>query len=116
MRTKSQNGKRSRRKGHQFEREVAIALRVVYPNARRHLEYQDAEANGVDLVETGPYRIQCKRFKSYAPISAIREVTADPLFGEIPVLVTAGDNEPPIAALPLEDFIRLLRASREARF
>lgn len=107
-RTKSQNARRSRTKGHQFERDVAIALRSVYPDARRHLEYQDQEANGVDLVATGPYRIQCKKYRKYAPIGAIREVTADELMGEVPVLVTAGDSERPVAVVPLEEFIRLI--------
>lgn len=101
-------GRRARSKGHGFEREVAIALRAIYPKARRHLEYQDVEANGVDLVETGPFRIQCKRLKEYAPLSRLDEIEFDDLLGEIPVLVTAADNKPALAALPLVDLIRLI--------
>lgn len=107
-RSKSANARRSRRKGHQFEREVAIALRDVFPYARRHLEYQDAEANGVDLVNTGFYRIQCKRGAKYASFSAIKEIEADELFGEIPVLVTQGDHEQIMVALPFHEFYRLI--------
>lgn len=109
FRPKSQ-GSRARKKGHQFERDVAIALRAVYPKARRHLEYQDAEANGVDLVETGPFKIQCKKYKTYAPLSAIKEVNCERELGDIPVLVTAGDGEEPLAALPFGDFLTLIRA------
>ncbi len=101
-------GKLSRTKGHSFEREIAIALRRIFPDCRRHLEYQDAEANGVDLVNTGAYKIQCKRGKKYCSFSAIKEITADELLGEIPVLVTKGDNERVLVALPIEEFIRLL--------
>lgn len=102
-------GKLSRTKGHSFERWTAIALRVVYPSCRRHLEYQDAEANGIDLVNTGPYKVQCKRGKKYASLSVIKEVQADEMMGEVPVLVTKGDNERVLAVLPFEEFIDLLR-------
>jgi hypothetical protein len=103
-------GRRARQKGHQFEREVAILLREVFPKARRHLEYQDVEANGVDLVETGPFKIQCKKLKEYAPLNRIEEVQCDRLFGEVPVLITAGDGKEPLAALPLSDFIILAKS------
>lgn len=103
-------GRRARSKGHSFEREVAKLLRPLFPEARRHLEYQDAEANGVDLVNTGPFRFQCKKLKKYAPITTIGEIQCDPLSGEIPVLVTAGDGQPPMAVLPFDDFLRLARA------
>lgn len=101
-------GKLSRRKGHSFEREIAIALRVVFPEARRHLEYQDAEANGVDLVQTGHYRFQLKRGRKPAALSAIKEVTADEEFGEIPVLITQGDHERILAVVPFEHFLHLV--------
>lgn len=107
-RSKSQNGRRSRRKGHQFEREIAIALRPVFPAARRHLEYQDAEANGVDLVETGNFRFQCKKLKQYAPVTAINEIICDRMLGDVPVLVTQGDSLPPIAVLHFDDFLTIL--------
>lgn len=110
--TPKSSGRRARAKGHGFERETAIALRVVFPDARRHLEYQDAEANGVDLAHTGAFRIQCKRGKQYAPITAIEEVEFEPLFGEIPVLVTKGDEKEAMAVIPFREFINLLRNLR----
>lgn len=102
-------GRRARQKGHGFEREVAVALREVFPEARRHLEYQDSQANGVDLAETGKYRIQCKRMQQYAPLSKIEEVEYDPDFGDVPVLVTAADGKAWLAALPFQEFVRLLK-------
>jgi hypothetical protein len=109
-RSKSQNARRSRRKGHQFERDVAIALRLVFPEARRHLEYQDAESGkGIDLVETGYYRFQCKKLADYAPINRIREVQCDEELGEVPVLVTAADGKEPMAVLPFTHLLRLIR-------
>lgn len=108
-------GRRARTKGHSFEREIAIQLRDIFPKARRHLEYQDAEANGVDLVETGRFRIQCKRLKKYASLTMIEEIQSDELSGEVPVLVTQGDGKPVLVALPLADFLCLLRDSRSKK-
>lgn len=100
---------RSRRKGHQFERECAILFRDIFPGARRHLEYQDSQANGVDLAETGDLRIQCKKLKTYASINTIHEVQCEPALGEIPILVTAGDGLPAMAVLSFSDLINLLK-------
>jgi len=103
------NGRKSRTKGHGFERWCAIQMRDIFPKARRHLEYQDGQCFGVDLAETGPYKFQCKRFRDYAPINAIMEVQCEPELGDVPVLVTQGDHKPAMAVLPFEDFIRLVK-------
>jgi hypothetical protein len=100
-------GASSRRKGHQFERQVAIDLRPVFPEARRHLEYQDAEANGIDLVNTGPFKFQCKKLKKYASISMLSEVQCDRSC-EVPILVTAGDGLEPVAVIPWTAFLTLI--------
>lgn len=102
-------GRMARRKGHAFEREISIALRVVFSEARRHLEFQKEEAYGVDILNTGQYRIQCKRGRKWASLSAIKEVQADEEMGEVPVLITKGDHERTLVALPLEEFLRLLQ-------
>lgn len=109
-------GRRARTKGHSFEREVAIALRHIFPEARRHLEYQDQEANGIDLVNTGSFKIQCKKLKTYAPVNTIEEVQADRLLGDVPVLVTAADNARPMAVLDFEDFIKLVESAKRSDF
>lgn len=102
------SGKRSRTKGHSFERSVAIALRRIFPDAKRHLEYQCDEALGIDIDNTGPYRIQCKRGKRYSSLSAIKEPVIDPIEPGIPVLITKADNQEALVALPLEHFLELL--------
>jgi len=102
-------GRRARTKGHSFERAVAQAFRCVYPNARRHLEYQDEECTGVDLAHVGPFRVQCKKLKGYAPISCIEEAEHDRDFGEIPLLVTAADGKEAMAVLPLDALLTLLK-------
>ncbi len=104
-------GKLSRTKGHSFERFIAQMLRCVFKDCRRHLEYHERDANGVDLLHTGHYRIQCKRLAKYANLKAIKEVTADEMFGEVPVLITQGDRERVLVVIPIEEFVRLLKSS-----
>lgn len=105
----SRSGKYSRRKGLGFEREFARMLRPWFPKARRQLEFQKECALGVDLCETGHYRFQCKKLKDYAPVNTIKEIQCDrDLSGEVPVLITAGDNKPAMAIMYMEDFLALL--------
>jgi hypothetical protein len=108
-------GKHSRNKGLAFERAIAIALRPIFPKARRHLEnHEDDAANGADLIFTGHYRIQCKRLRRPAPLSLIKEVKANELCGEVPILVTQGDHERILVAMPFEEFLRLLKKLKES--
>lgn len=104
------SGRASRDKGRRFEQEVAIRFRDVYPRARRLLENHAEDAQGVDLLHTGPFKVQCKALGNYAPLARIQEVQCDRALGDIPVLVTKGDNLEPLAALPLSDFLRLVEA------
>lgn len=104
-------GKMQRRKGHSFERWVANELKKVFPEARRHLEYQAPEALGVDLDNTGDFRIQCKRGRKYAALSALDEVQIDPIEGGIPVLVTRADDKIALVAMPFAAFVKLLKKS-----
>ena len=94
-----------RRKGHNFERFIANKLKPIFPNAERQLEYQESE--GVDLKNTGKFRIQCKCQKKYVSISNIKEIQSKDGYH---CLITQGKgiNYPPVAVLYLDDFIELL--------
>lgn len=99
----------SRNKGLNFERETAIALRCVFPDARRLLENHADDARGVDILHTGRFKFQCKRGRKYASFTALKEIQCDQALGEVPVLVTRGDNAPCLVALPWDDFLDLLK-------
>lgn len=106
-----------RKKGHDFERWTVLQIISICPAAKRHLEYQKGEANGVDLDNTGPFLIQCKRGRKYASLSAIEEIkipAGKKFKGRdfIPVLVTRGDDKPALACLPFKDFLELARKSK----
>lgn len=102
------SGKRSRTKGHSFEREIAKFFQTIgYLEAKRHLEYQSEEVVGVDLDNTGPYKVQCKRNKGYAPINKIFEI--QDMKDCIPLLITKADNKPAMVVMPLSDFAVLAK-------
>lgn len=103
-------GAMQRRKGHAFERWVGKKFRAIFPDARRHLEFQKEEAaKGIDLVHLGRYRVQCKRLRKYASISAIFQVKLCPIEGGCPVLVTKGDRLEAMAVLPFQELLYLIK-------
>lgn len=102
-------GKLSRTKGLGFERWVAKKFRRLYPDAGRKLEYQTRHADGVDLENTGEFKVQCKRGRRYASLSKLKEVQLCPIDGGTPLLVTKGDDQDPVVALYFSDFMRLVK-------
>lgn len=105
-------GASSRRKGHQFERDIAIMLRDIFPGARRQLEYHEDDCKGVDILGTGHFKFQCKKTKNYVSVNTIKEIQFDPTF-EVPILVTAADRKESMAILPLCDLLNLIRMSQK---
>jgi hypothetical protein len=92
-------GKTSRRKGHNFEREIAKLLRQYYPNAKRQLEYQ--EGVGFDIAETGDLSIQCKVGKSFKIEKALKEAVRP---SKIPLAITKKDREDIVVSMYWKDF------------
>ena len=98
-----------RAKGHTFERYIGACMRLIgYSKAHRQLEFQINNAKGIDLAETGHYKIQCKKTKKYVPMNTINEVKYEP--GETPILIAAGDGEPPLVTMHLADWLYLVGA------
>lgn len=99
--------KGARAKGLQFEREIAQLLGHIFPEAERQLESQASSCNGIDLQGTDIIAIQCKNHAGYCSVSTIKEIhLKDP--SHIPVLVTKGIRQAPMAVLPFEKFVTLL--------
>lgn len=108
MKKKKLSGKGCRQKGHAFERWTANEFKKIYPEAKRHLEYQVSEAKGIDVSGTGIYRVQCKRGKKYSSLKAIEEIQVCPIEGGVPILITKGDGKEPLACLPFSHLLRLI--------
>ena len=93
------NGKTARRKGHNFEREVANLLKIYFPDAKRQLEYQ--EGLGYDIQNTGDLSIQCKVGKSFRIEKALKEAIQPK---KVAVAVTKKDREYIIVSMYWKDF------------
>lgn len=58
-------GAYQRRKGHRFELRVISLLKHIFPKAvSARAESRNADARGIDIVNTGDLAIQCKSYSS----------------------------------------------------
>ena len=99
------SGTYSRNKGHNFERFIAKTFREHYPESCRNYENLPNAELGHDVI-AGPYLIQCKRGKGYAPLNKIFEVSSNK---GIPVLISKADNKPEMVCLNLEAFMEMVK-------
>jgi len=97
-----------RTKGLSFERDTANKLKHLFPEVRRQLEFQIQDAKGIDLQNTGDFKIQCKKYAGYVSISTINEVRCNEEAGEMPILVTAGTNLEAMVVMKFEQWVELL--------
>lgn len=95
------------KKGKQFERDLAINIRHIFPEAERMMEYQASSVIGVDLQGTDVFRFQCKNHANYSSIKAIGEIKLQHE-SEIPCLVTKGIRMEAMAVMPLRKLVTLL--------
>jgi len=106
-------GKSSRTKGHDFERFVARALQVCFPDAvvSRGLQYKDATACD---VEGTVFRIECKAQKQFNyqdVINAIEQAETDgELHGDdrFPIAITKKDRMPILFHGKLEHLVGII--------
>ena len=66
-----------------------------------------ATDDGIDLVDTDPFSIQCKSYAKYHSVSKTEEIT--PEEGKIPLLLMKADHKPVMAVLPWEELKKLIR-------
>jgi hypothetical protein len=97
--------KAQRDKGKRGELEAAKLLQRVYPDACRKVANDINHENGVDLDNTGALRVQVKRHKRPASVSALFEIR-DP--EGIHVLLTRGDNGEWLAVMKARDLLDII--------
>lgn len=99
----------ARRKGHQFERELANEFKALgWPDAQRNLEYQLSNSiGGIDLLNTYPFLVQAKCRKDYVPVNTINEVKERA--GQYALLITKGKNKEPMAVMRWNDLKELIQ-------
>lgn len=99
-----------RRKGHNFEREMARHFRGIFGDdrVRRGLQYRDG-AECADVI-TPFLWVECKRGKQTNPRAALAQaVEASVGQGYYPVAVCKDDWAEPFVVMQLEDFSDLVR-------
>lgn len=99
--------KHARAKGHDFERWIANELGHIFPEAKRQLEYQTDERKGTDIANTDVLKFQAKNKQNYVSVTTIEEIKIKN-DNEIPVLVTKGNRQEPMAVLPFRKLVTLL--------
>jgi len=97
--------KKSRTKGHGFERKTANTLKDIWPTAERGLQYRDG-INCAD-VEGTPFYVECKRYASALPHSVDNLIDEAVNKQDRPViLIHKLDRRPAVVSMRLDDFIK----------
>ena len=94
----------SRRKGKDAENELARALRLIFPAARRNLD-QCRESSGRDIDGTPGLCLQLKAGKAPSWRKALDEASTSAHAGEIALGITREDRGGFIVHLRLGDFL-----------
>ena len=103
-------GKRSRDKGHNYERELARELRDRFPAldiSRGLKQSRGGGAEEPDVVFPGLH-IEAKRQKRPNIRAALEQAIEDATAGVLPVAITRADRDGAVASMRLEDWIELL--------
>lgn len=108
------SGSTSRRKGHQFERDVAARWRDMgFDATTSRYTSRATDDAGVDLCGTAPFAIQCKAWKS-AP--AYHDVLAAmPQGSDFNVILHKRPHKGTVAVMSADDFEELVQMLRKER-
>jgi hypothetical protein len=111
------SGKRSRTKGHSFEREIARVFREYFPGSKRGFQTRGGTAEEPDVDGT-PWYIECKRMKRCNINAALRQAEAA-LYetdeegtrrkdARPPLAICKNDREKATVTLYLDDFMGMV--------
>jgi len=102
-------GSAQRTKGHNWEREVAIRLRDLWPNAKRGIQTRDG-GEALD-VEGTPFAVECKVGARPNIQAAIDQAIAT---GDKrpPVVISKKDRHVPLVTMLLDDWLVLAKGAQ----
>lgn len=110
----------SRRRGADYEREIAKQLREKHGmTARRGQQYSGANGDpDVICLELGCYHLELKRRKKQFPVAelyeAMRQSKRDARTGQIPVVIHRLDNEKSLATMDFDEWVKMARRGEDA--
>lgn len=85
---------------------------IGFSEARRQLEYHSADANGVDIQNTSPFKIQCKAMNKQPQIHTVMQDILV-IREEIPVVIYKVDRQGTYACFRYEDALRLMKLATQ---
>lgn len=108
----------SRRKGADYEREVATMFKAKGLNARRGQQYSGANGDPDVVVEDLPgYHLELKRrartISATEMYQFIGQSADDAREGEVPVVIHRVDGEKSLVTMRLEDWINMAKRAKE---
>ncbi len=109
------SGRYSRRKGHDYERELVKRFRAVMPGAtvRRGLQARGGEE--VPDVECPVFWIEAKRGKKPNIRGALRQADQACLHGRVPIAIVKDDRARATVTIYLDDFLDIVEEWWERR-
>lgn len=112
---KQKAGKRSRTKGHSFERLIANRLKEIDPSCKRNMN--EPQVAGHDINTRLPFGIQCKRLKAWiSPQSILNQAAQCIGKGQIPLGIIKIDQEPEIFVVMEKKHADVLWYGFESKF
>lgn len=106
----AKRGKRSRRKGGDFERWIVRQFRPAMPGATVRRNIQASGSQGGPDVTAGFLSIQAKVGKAPPIRDALRQAKAEMIFGTTPIAVIKWDDDPsPKVFMDFDDYLEQLK-------
>lgn len=101
------SGSGRRRKGHQWERDVARRFREVFRNysVRRGVQSRDPEVADVDIPA---FWCECKVGAKPNPRNALAQAIRDARKGKMPIAVIKDNRKDPTVYMLFDDFLELV--------
>jgi len=100
----------SRTKGHDFERHMAETLREVWPECytTRFKGSLWLDHCGVDLINTGPFNVQCKAVEKLSP--GYHEILSRmPQGKNTNIIIHKRNRKATVVVMRLDDFMKLIK-------
>lgn len=109
------SGKRSRTKGHAFERDMVNTLKEYWPEAcTSRAESKNLDDKGVDICYTAPFSFQCKAVERLSP--GVHEVLKSmPDDTNYNAVLWKRNNKGTVVSMDLGDFLELIQAMRKEK-
>lgn len=107
----------SKQKGSRFERQIAARLRTeLWPECytSRFMGCAWDDYNGIDLIGTGNFNVQCKALERTPPYHTILKNM--PQGEKTNIVIHKRNNSGCIVAMELEDFIKLMKNGKANHF